>query len=156
MIEINVRFHEEYKRLDAICRDMFSSKDGVTQYIYEMDRTHILYSRKISDWDETYNQLRRFRRIRNQLAHEIGAFDYNLCTEEDVEWLEDFYNAVTHCTDPLAEVGKMKRQQIEQQNKEKLQRTQADQSKTIDNKIESKPKASLWSRIKAKLKEWFS
>ena len=119
MLELNVKFHEEYKRLDALCKDMFSSKDGVTQYICEMEYTELKYSRQIYNWDDIYHKLKHMRWVRNQLAHEVGAFDYDLCTEDDVEWLECFYNAILHACDLLATVAKMKRQQEAQQHNKK-------------------------------------
>lgn len=33
---------DSYKRLDQLCRDMFRSKDGVTEYINQMDRVKFL------------------------------------------------------------------------------------------------------------------
>ena len=33
----NTVFQEEYKRLDALCRDVFVSRDGVSEYIRQME-----------------------------------------------------------------------------------------------------------------------
>ena len=155
MIELNIRFHEQYKRLDALCKDIFSTKDGVTQYICEMEYTELKYSRLIYNWDDIYHQLKHLRWVRNQLAHEIGTFDCDLCTENDVVWIENFYNAVLHSVDPLAEVGKMKRQQETQQRSSKQQGTTTAQYKSTTNATKE-TKLSLWDRIKAKIKKWFS
>ena len=38
MDESVLDYLESYKRLDQLCRDMFRSKDGVTEYINQMDR----------------------------------------------------------------------------------------------------------------------
>lgn len=155
MLELNIRFHEKYKRLDALCKDIFSSKDGVTQYICEMEYTEPKYSRLIYNWDDIYRQLKHLRWVRNQLAHEVGAFDYDLCDEDDVEWLDNFYNAVLTSSDPLAKVGKMKRQQETKQHQAKKQDTTTAQSMYSINTTKEN-KVSLWSKIKAKIKKWFS
>lgn len=155
MLELNIRFHEKYKMLDALCKDIFSSKDGVTQYLYEMEYTELEYIRQIYNWNDIYYKLKHLRWVRNQLAHEVGAFDYELCTEDDVEWLDDFYNAVLHAIDPLAKVGKMKRQQETQQHQAKKQYTTTAQS-TYTTNTAKENEVSLWSRIKAKIKQWFS
>lgn len=154
MIELNIKFHEKYKRLDALCKDIFSSKDGVTQYISEMEYTELKYSRLIYNWDDIYHQLKHLRWVRNQLAHEVGAFDCDLCSEDDIKWLDDFYNAIVQSIDPLAKVGNIKRQQKTQQRSSKTQDTATAQSNSTTNAPkENKP--SLLDRIKAKLKKWF-
>jgi len=150
MIEQNVEFQEKYKQLDAICKDMFSSRDGVTQYIYEMEKTDWQYRRFVLDWDDTYKQLKHMRCLRNQLAHETGTFDSDLCTEYDIEWLTDFYNSILHTTDPLAMVGKAVRAAKERKTREKIQTT------TYTFNENKKQKISLWDRIKLKIKQWFS
>ncbi|MDE7439385.1 MAG: hypothetical protein K2N23_02640, partial [Clostridia bacterium] len=105
MIELNVKFQEQYKRLDALCKDLFSSKDGVTAYIAEMERnSYSRYRYRIYNWDSTIEQLKRLRHIRNQLAHDVGAFDYDLCTHADIEWLNSFYDLILNINDPLARI----------------------------------------------------
>ena len=154
MIELNIKFHEKYKRLDALCKDIFSSKDGVTQYIYEMECTEPKYIRQIYNWEDIYYKLKHLRWVRNQLAHEVGAFESKLCAEDDVEWLDNFYNAVLHYSDPLAKVGKMKQQ--ETQKYHTVNKDTFNARQTSNSSISNNTKPSLWSKIKAKIKKWFS
>lgn len=40
MRDLNIEFQEQYKRLDRLCRDMYSSSDsGVSAYIRDMENT---------------------------------------------------------------------------------------------------------------------
>lgn len=146
MIELNVQFQEKYKQLDFLCKDIFASKDGVSVYISEMELTNFQFRRYVYDWENIYKQLIHLRWIRNQLAHEVGAFNTDICTDFDIKWLTDFYNSVLNRTDPLAIVGQVQRNLQEQRNT----------SNTSKKSNENDSKISLWGRIKAKFKSWFS
>lgn len=150
MIELNVRFQEKYKQLDALCKDMFSSRDGVSVYIDEMENTAYQLRYYADDWEIVYKQLKHLRWIRNQLAHEVGAFESDLCTYDDLNWLNDFYNSILDRADPLSVVAQAKRKFYEKP-------TSATKTATKDNQAstDNSAKISLWSRIKAKLKSWF-
>ncbi len=145
MIELNVIFQEKYKQLDALCKDIFSSKDGVSLYISEMKNTNFQLCSYVHDWENVYKQLKHLRWIRNKLAHEVGAFDSEICTDFDLKWLTDFYKAILNRTDPLAIVGQVQRNLQEQQNN----------SNNCQKATDNDSKISLWDRIKAKLKSWF-
>lgn len=132
MIEKNVEFQEKYKQLDTLCKDIFSSKDGVSVYI--------------SEWENVYKQLKHLRWIRNQLAHEVGAFNSDICSDFDLKWLTDFYDSILNRTDPLAIVGQAQRNIKEPQY----------YSSTCIESANRDSKVSLWNRIKAKIKSWFS
>lgn len=146
MLELNVKFQEKYKQLDLLCKDIFSSKEGVSEYIKEMENTNSQFSRYILDWANVYKQLKHMRWLRNQLAHEVGAFNFYLCSDYDLKWLNDFYNSILNRTDPLAQVGQLERQKQLHQNNSNSNKTQ----------INIKTKVSLWDKIKAKFKSWFS
>lgn len=146
MLELNVKFQEKYKQLDLLCKDIFSSKEGVSEYIKEMENTNSQFSRYILDWANVYKQLKHMRWLRNQLAHEVGAFNFDLCSDYDLKWLNDFYNSILSRTDPLAQVGQLERQKQLHQNNSNSNKTQ----------INIKTKVSLWDKIKAKFKSWFS
>ena len=49
MDECVLDYLDSYKRLDQLCRDMFRSKDGVTEYINQMDRVISRINSK-QDW----------------------------------------------------------------------------------------------------------
>lgn len=147
MKELNVEFKEEYKRLDALCKDLFHDQDGgVSAYIREMELTDFRFRRYAEDWDYVYSQLKHMRWIRNQLAHEVGAFDSDICTNSDIKWLTDFHNSILNVADPLAIVGQVQRSIQKQQNYSNTRNKSADNNDT---------RISLWGRIKAKIKSWF-
>ena len=56
----------------------------------------------VSNWRNDLEQLKRLRHIRNDLAHTQGAFSENLCSQQDIDWIHDFYNRILQQTDPLA------------------------------------------------------
>lgn len=151
MIEINVRFQEKYKQLDAVCKDMFSSKDGVSRYIYEMENAPLKYRQVILGWDSTYRNLKHLRWLRNQLAHEVGAFESNLCTVNDIEMLDNFFNSVMKSTDPLAVARKMRI--IER--KENGQQKKLPQNNQNQIKNDNKQNKSFMRKLIEKLKSIF-
>lgn len=92
-------FMSAYKHLDRLCRDI--NGIGVTGYIEDMERNHIGAFR-VSGWDNDYKQLKHYRWIRNQIAHENYADEDTLCEPKDAEWLDEFYDRIIKQTDPLA------------------------------------------------------
>ena len=91
-----MEFFETYKRLDRLCSDVFGLRNGgVTRYIDELKAIGYEYS-------EDCKTLKRLRHIRNQMAHDEGAFDYQMCDREDIIWLNTFYNRMMKGADPLA------------------------------------------------------
>ncbi len=110
MLELNVRFQEEYLRLDSLCREFFTSKRGVSLYIEHMDATPEKESRQIKGWERDYKSLKHMRHIRNKLAHEHDALNKRLCTERDIEWLRHFYNRIMDETDPLTRLSDLRNQ----------------------------------------------
>ena len=141
MIELNIEFQERYKQLDALCRDLFSSKDGVTQYIREMENTPYQFRKSIPEWDFIYKQLKHLRHLRNQLAHEVGALTSELCTESDINRLTDFYNSVLQMTDPLAKVDKAER--AAENTRKEIKNPQPSDIKSYDYKFTFNPSALL-------------
>lgn len=101
MNQQNIALFEAFKRLDGLCRDMYQSEKGVTEYINDMQARGGATFR-IPHWTEDLDRLKRLRHIRNQLAHEISSFDEELCTEADVQWLKEFYQRVLDGKDPLS------------------------------------------------------
>lgn len=96
MNKTDMEFFETYKRLDRLCSDVFGLRNGgVTRYIDELKAIGYEYS-------EDCKTLKRLRHIRNQMAHDEGAFDYQMCDREDIIWLNTFYNRMMKGADPLA------------------------------------------------------
>ena len=99
-------FMSAYKHLDTICRDM--NGIGVSGYIEDMEANR-QGSYAVHGWDSDYRQLKHYRWVRNQIAHEVNAEEENMCTPEDTQWLEDFYQSIMNCSDPLARYADMRR-----------------------------------------------
>ena len=106
MNNLNLIFLEEYKQLDKLCGELYDGQPGVTSYINDMKNVDWNDVHEISNWKADLNDLKRLRHIRNHLAHTEGAFNENLCTSEDVNWVKDFRNRILRQTDPLALLAK--------------------------------------------------
>ena len=102
MNECALDYLESYKRLDQLCRDMFRTKDGVTEYINQMDRVISKINSK-QDWRNFYSRLKYQRRLRNNLVHNTECLD---CTEEDIDEIEYFFDLILKQEDPLACIRK--------------------------------------------------
>lgn len=98
MDECVLDYLDSYKRLDQLCRDMFRSKDGVTEYINQMDRVISRINSK-QDWRDFYSRLKYQRRLRNNLVHSTECSE---CTEEDIDEIEYFFELILKQEDPLA------------------------------------------------------
>ena len=99
-------FMSAYKHLDMICRDM--NGRGVSGYIDDMEANQ-RGSYTVQGWDSDYRQLKHYRWVRNQIAHEMNAEEDNMCTLEDTQWLENFYRRIMNCSDPLAHYAAMQK-----------------------------------------------
>lgn len=106
MLGIEEMLFDEYKRVDNICRDMFLSQSGISQYIIEMEQNSFYGNSRVPLWDRDYRRLKHVRWLRNQIAHESFATD---CSKEDVAWLEEFHNRLLKQQDPLALLSKENR-----------------------------------------------
>lgn len=153
MIELNVKFLELYKSIDRICKDMFSSSEGISTYIIKMEETPLLNRKKVQAWDDDYKQLKHYRYMRNQLAHDL-PIDSDFCAQEDIDWLEYFYNDLLSCNDPIAIAYK-----IESTNISKIYKNEDEIIKSEDNNNiieENKKSMSIWNKFIKKIKSWFS
>lgn len=156
-LELNIQFQEEYKRLDLLCKDMLSSTEGVSEYLRQMEIVSFSGQRLLFTWETDYKNLKHYRWIRNQLAHEVGTLNSEFCTYSDIEWITTFYQRVLATDDPLSMLRKIQRE--ENRTREKVETESIpSQSKVImknnaDNK--EKEKVSFWKRIARKFKSLF-
>lgn len=92
-------FMESYKYLDNLCKDM--NGIGITGYIKDMEQepSGDFY---VAGWKKDYLQLKHYRYIRNQIAHENYANESDMCSDKDTAWLDEFYQRIMRQTDPLA------------------------------------------------------
>lgn len=121
MNNINLNFFENYKKLEKLCNEILSVNNGVTQYINEMENISSSKYHSIPNWNSDLSSLKRLRHLRNQMAHNEGAFSENLCTINDVEWIINFRSRILKQTDPLAllhqkETSSKTKQPVQQNN----------------------------------------
>ena len=101
-IRKNDEFMEAYKHLDKICGEIFNNEKGVTTYIYELERQRS-GSFYVGSWDVTYQKLKKYRHIRNTYVHEVGTSSSEICSTEDINWLNSFHEDILQRRDPLAQ-----------------------------------------------------
>lgn len=106
-------FMNSYKRLDNLCRDM--NGVGITNYIKDMENA-LDGAFYVSGWQDDYLKLKKYRYIRNQIAHENYANESNMCSDADATWLENFYQRIMIQDDPIALYYKATRNQNKNPN----------------------------------------
>lgn len=94
-------FMESYKRLEKLCGDLISEEKPVQAYIDKMYNTPRGWD-LIRGWDDDLKHLKRCKRLRNLIAHEPDCTEENTVRQQDIEWLENFYNRLLNGTDPLS------------------------------------------------------
>lgn len=134
MTQLEADYLDAYKRLDAVCSDMFHDQNGVSRYIEELDA---LPAQRCDLIDTDRRILRRLRRVRNEIAHKAAS----TCTEEDFGSLQDFYSRLLRGQDALAIrsqrlAGVRKKSQPEAQPR-------AAAHAGIEDRKESRPEAQL-------------
>ena len=97
--KLNVKFMEEYIKLDTACCLKFGIKtSGVSEYISRLYNTRLAPAR-----DENLAELVKYRDIRNRLAHEEGAISQTSeIKNDDVRWVKRFTRAVEKKRDPIS------------------------------------------------------
>lgn len=98
-------FFEAYKRLDRLCSDAFSCRNGVTAYIDEMNRCSPRGRRLVPGWEQDLSTLKALRHLRNRMAHELDTD--GVCTEADAAEAGDFHARILSGNDPLARLNRM-------------------------------------------------
>ena len=123
-------FFEEYKRLEKLCSEMYSCKNGVSEYIAQME--HLTYKGqfRVSSWNNDYKMLKHVRWVRNQIAHDSGS--YQISEPENLDFVQEFHSRIFSGTDPLTSLRKA----IESENR--IQRQQKKQS-TIQAQTPTEP-----------------
>lgn len=114
MDNIEILFFEEYKKLDNLCKDLFKSDRGVSQYIEEMECTPFTKSRLVESWQDDYKMLKHVRWIRNNIAHNN---DYSGCNKSDVKSVQNFYQKIINQKDPFSVIAQNSRELQRRNNK---------------------------------------
>lgn len=126
-------FFDSYKRLDNLCKDLFQTDRGISSYIEEMEK-HRYVNYPIEHWDSDYKNLKHLRYCRNQIAHVDGVTEEEICTEDDIRWLEDFYQRILNQTDPIAKYYQMdKSNSAESKRKQYTAYYEYDSNRSTDN-----------------------
>ena len=107
MTILEMVFFEEFKSVDNICKDIFQSQQGVTEYINQMEENDFRGSRSVPNWNEKYKMLKHLRWLRNHIAHDSGAPEL---IESDLLELQNFHKQLLKQNDPLAIISKAMRE----------------------------------------------
>lgn len=142
MDAIQIELLDEYKYVDAICRDMLGAEKGVTAYIEQLDETPVTVRYWITEWNDEYRQLKHIRWLRNQIAHSTESVE---CTQSDLDWLKGFHNRLLTKQDLLAKAHRViKESQIQRQQQ---------LAKTV-TAAAPKPGANVYRSPKGPRKSW--
>lgn len=93
-------FIESYKHLEKLCGEVLNNDRRISAYIDEM-KALPRGSYLVRGWDDDLKQLKHYRWVRNQIAHEPDCTEQNMCEPSDAEWLDDFYSRIMNQTYPL-------------------------------------------------------
>ena len=93
-------FIDSYKHLEKLCGEVLSDDRRISAYIDEMLRTP-RGSYYVRTWDEDLKNLKHYRWVRNQISHEPGCTEQNMCDPKDELWLDEFYSRIMNQNDPL-------------------------------------------------------
>lgn len=152
MLALNLEFQEEYKRLDRLCKDYLSSSEGVSEYIRQMDAMPRIDRQYVITWEEDYKQLKHVRWVRNQLAHEVGILNSDICSDDDLNWVQSFYDRIMAGCDPFTVIRKEKEKKVI-----KIKKEESGINPIVpEYSNQTHQKLSLWGRIVAKIKKLFS
>ena len=98
MTDVEMRFFDEYKKLDALCKDMYAFEKGVTDYLNNMEENFQQGTHTVRGWDRDYRAIKRLRHIRNLIGHQMGNSG---CTEADFNDLQRIHLRFLQHEDPL-------------------------------------------------------
>ena len=130
MDNIHIELLEEYKYVDAICRDMLGTKKGVSAYIEQLDETPMTVRYWIKEWNDEYRQLKHIRWLRNQIAHSTESVE---CTQSDLDWLKGFHNRLLTQQDLLAKAHRVIQESQIQNQQQQAKTVLAAAPKTVAN-----------------------
>lgn len=114
-------FFEEYKHLDSLCSDMYSCRNGISEYIDQMDSKSHQGSPLIPSWNSDYKMLKHVRWVRNQIAHDSGA--YQVSEPEDLEFVRNFYDRIFSGQDSLTLLRKEEEKAAERRKNQNKHQT---------------------------------
>ena len=92
-------FFEAYKKLEKVCSDLYSAKNGVSEYISDMETKATFGHRLIPSWDSDYKGLKHIRWVRNRIAHDTD--NAQISEPSDLAFAKDFRGRILYEKDPL-------------------------------------------------------
>lgn len=102
MEERNYRFFELFTKVDNLCIEVYQNEHGLADYVEDMRSISTYTVEDIPDWGADLFQLITLRNIRSSLVNTPGAFAEDICSQEQLEWLENFYQRILDRKDPMA------------------------------------------------------
>ena len=102
-------FFESYKKLDRLCSDLYTEKNGISAYIADMETKTSMGHLLVQSWDSDYKNLKHVRWVRNQIAHESDMLQVSEIT--DLSFVQDFYDRILSEEDPLTLLRKAEARQ---------------------------------------------
>lgn len=141
MTKLEIDFFEEYRAVDIICKDMFQTEKGVTEYIAQMERYDSQGFHQIDNWNAKYKMLKHLRWLRNQIAHEAGAPELE---QNDLIELQRFHKQLLKQMDPLTVLLKSMRKQ--KSSKKRTSSQKSAKYSTMDIEVHNKSfgKSAMW------------
>ncbi len=112
-------FFEEYKYLDKLCSDMYSCQHGISEYISQMEHKAHQGKYRIPSWNSDYKMLKHVRWVRNQIAHDSGA--YPISEPEDLAFVRNFHSRILSGQDSLTLLRKSIDAESDRQRQQKKQ-----------------------------------
>ncbi len=113
---------DSYKRLDNLCKSFSDYPKGISSYIEIMERSNQIQYRCVG-WSSDYDRLKKYRYIRNQIAHDNGIYEDEVCNWEDIDWLDNFHTRILNQTDPLGQYFKSQRTSVKRSANKHVQPT---------------------------------
>ena len=95
-------FFEAYKSLDRLCSDIYGCRNGVSQYIEDMEQASYRERLAVPSWEHAYKTLKHLRWVRNQIAHDSGQIQ--ICEKCDIQDVNNFYDDIMSGYDPLTQL----------------------------------------------------
>lgn len=96
-----MEFMSAYKHLEKLCGEVMDDERRLSAYIEEMEG-NVRGARYVAGWESDLKKLKHYRWVRNRIVHDPEFSEEDLTGQEDVRWLEDFYDRIMDQTDPLA------------------------------------------------------
>lgn len=114
-------FFEQYKRLDKLCGEIYSCREGVGSYIDDMESEYVAGLRCVNTWAHDFKMLKHVRWVRNKIAHETSR--YQICEDPDIDFVYDFYDRIYDGGDPITLLEKAKKEAEQHQREYRKKQT---------------------------------